>query len=88
MTDDLFQTFERIETCRRVEVREDNIHLLAQHFECAVDYSGAKPVMPKTDKYNHAVEIGSWVDERRSRWNPEPLTQGWHPEGTYTKESK
>jgi hypothetical protein len=78
---ELFTTFERLATCHRVEVTEDNIHQLARFFGCSVDYSGDVPVLREPS--NHPVKVGDWLDWRGSRWNPEPLTQGWAPEGTY-----
>jgi hypothetical protein len=85
MSEDLFTTYERLDTRRCVEVTEDNIHILAKHFGWAVDYSGDGPVMWHDGETGTRwkVEVGAWVDHRGSRWNPEPLTQGWHPEGTY-----
>lgn len=77
---ELFTTFEQLEIIHRVEVTEENIHLLARYFGCTVDYSVKPFFMVPT---NHRVEVGSWVDDRGSRWNPEPLTQGYHPAGTY-----
>lgn len=78
---ELFTTYERLETCHRVEVTVDNAHLLAQWFGCKVDYSGDAPVL--RDPVNHPVKVGDWIDHRGSRWNAEPLTQGWSPEGTF-----
>lgn len=78
---DLFATFERLDTCHRAEVTEDNIHRLAKLFGCSVDYSGAGPVLRNPS--NHPVCVGDWVDAKGSRWNPAPLTQGWAPAGTF-----
>lgn len=78
---DLFTTFERLETCHRVEVTEDNVHLLAQWFGCSVDYSGEVPVL--RNPTNHPVQVGRWIDVNGSGWNPDPLSQDWSPEGTY-----
>lgn len=78
---ELFTTFERLDHCHRVEVTDENIHLLAQFFGCSVDYSPDVAVLREPS--NHPVKVGDWVDVRGSRWNPEPLTQGWHPTGTY-----
>lgn len=80
---DLFTTFERLETCHRVEITEENIHLLAQFFSCTVDYSGDSPTL--RNPRNHPAEIGSWLDHRGNRWNPEPLTQGWSPAGSFAE---
>lgn len=85
LADALFTTFERLETCRRVEVTEENIHLLARFYECSVDYSGDVPKL--RNPTNHPVEVGSWIDVKGSRWNPEPLSQGWSPAGTFTRVS-
>ena len=92
-TDDLFTTYERLETCHRVEVTLENLHLLAQHFGGTAIYSvedskhwqRSKPRMAITSSSGSeaVIEVGAWVDKRGSRWNPEPLTQGWSPEGTY-----
>jgi hypothetical protein len=79
---DLFTTFERLEKCHRVEVTEDNMPDIAKELGWSVDYGGVKPVLRKPG--GHVVEIGAWVDQKGSRWNPEPLTQGWSPAGTYT----
>jgi len=85
--DDLFTTYEKLQTCRRVEVTEDNIHTLAKHFGRSVNYANNVPVMWNDSEtgFRWKVEVGAWVDERGNRWNPEPLTQGWSPEGTYRK---
>lgn len=79
---DLFTTFERVELCHRVEVTLENIHLLAKHFECTVDYSYQKPRLIGASITD--ADVGSWIDCRGSRWNPEPLSQGWSPAGTFT----
>jgi hypothetical protein len=78
---DLFTTFERLETCHRVEVTEDNLAAIAKEFGWSVNYATEPPRLRKPD--GGTVEIGSWIDYRGSRWNPEPLTQGWLPAGTY-----
>jgi hypothetical protein len=98
MSDDPFTTYERMETCRRVEVTLDNLDALAKHFGGMAVYhvteTGPWPTrkprlaipsdggLADESGYKYA-EVGSWIDDRGSRWNPEPLTQGWHPEGTY-----
>ena len=83
---DLFTEYERLEKCRRTEVTVDNLHLLAQHFDGHAVY-GDRPrlVIPGDGegRRDRTAEIGSWIDDRGSRWNPEPLTQGWSPAGTY-----
>jgi hypothetical protein len=94
MSEDLFTAYERLETCRRVEVTVENLHVLAQHFggtaiyaveEGAAHWQLSKPriVIPRAGGSEGTVEVGAWVDDRGNRWNPEPLTQGWNPEGTY-----
>ena len=83
---DLFITFERLETCHRVEVTEDNLHIIAKFFGWSVNYANGKAVLWKPG--GHAVEIGAWIDHRGSRWNPEPLTQGWEPAGTFVVDTE
>lgn len=88
-----FATFERLETCHRVEVTLDNLHVLAQHFGGEAIYrtnpdgnwQTKKPrlVISKGGITSSTIEVGAWVDEQGNRWNPEPLTQDWRPEGTY-----
>lgn len=80
---DLFTTFEHLETTHRVEVRADNLHLIAQHFGWRVAYDFQEPRLIKANDPGITIQVGSWIDQRGARWNPEPLTQGWHPEGTY-----
>lgn len=81
MADDLFTTYEKIQTCRRTEVTLENIHLLAQHFGGTVTY-GPDPYL--TTPQGSTVAIGAWVDEKGSRWNaPGPLGQGWHKAGSF-----
>jgi hypothetical protein len=91
---ELFTDYERLETCHRVEVTVENLHLLAQHFggvaiyaadEQAPHWQSKKPRLsiPRARGEDSVIEVGAWVDERGIRWNPEPLTQGWHPAGTY-----
>jgi len=83
MSGDLFERFERLETCGRVEVTVENLHILAQHFGGHAVYemrlSGPwwerKPHLIIPDR--PPIEIGAWVAEDGQRWNPEPLTQGW-----------
>lgn len=91
MSDDLFTTYERLETCRRTEVTLENLHLLAQHFGGKAVY-GEDPSSANISKRGPhldlpgkewGIEVGAWIDERGSRWNAEPLSQGWCPEGTY-----
>ena len=92
---DLFVPFERLETCRRVEVTLDNLHILAQYFGGTAIYSTTPSASwaerkPRVEGTRHngtafRAEVGSWIDESGSRWNPEPLTQGWVPAGTYTR---
>lgn len=98
MTDNLFTDFERLETCQRTEVTLANLHLLAQHFGATAVYApnesgphaarmGPHLVLPLRGyegEQPRVVEVGAWIDARGSRWNPEPLTQGWSPAGTYT----
>jgi hypothetical protein len=79
---DLFQTFERLELAHRVEVREDTLHAIAKHFGWRVAYDYDPPALIKSDG-SRSVQIGAWIDHRGSRWNPEPLTQGWSVPGTY-----
>lgn len=84
MSEGPFTTFERLETCHRVEVTEDNIHILAKHFGWVVDYGRDMPRLQRpADTPGSTIEVGAWVDIRGNRWNPAPLTQGWRPEGTY-----
>lgn len=98
MTDhDLFTTYERLQRCRRVEVTLENLHLIAQHFGGEAiytvdpdgDWQTKKPrvfIPERAGGTPGTVEVGSWVDESGSRWNPEPLTQGWSPAGTYHRD--
>lgn len=83
---DLFTTFERLETCHRVEVTEDNLAAIAKELGWSVDYGGVNPVLRKPG--GDVVEVGAWVDQRGSRRSPEPLEQGWSPAGTYTTETE
>jgi hypothetical protein len=98
MSDDLFTDFERLETCRRAEVTEDNLHLLARHLGGTavygadpndVQHARRKPHILLSSRFaddeSRVIEVGSWVDERGNRWNPEPLTQGWSPAGTFVR---
>jgi len=91
----MFTTYEKLETCQRTEVTVDNLHLLAQHFGgtaiYTVDPAGnwqerhQRLVIPRPNGKESVIEVGAWVDEGGSRWNPEPLTQGWSQEGTYVR---
>ena len=95
MSNELFTEYERLETCRRTEVTVENLHLLAQHFggtavytvEETKHYLLSKPriALPplREGGDERVVEVGAWIDDRGNRWNPEPLTQGWNPAGTY-----
>lgn len=80
---ELFTTFERVENCHRVEVTEDNLHLIAKHFGWRVAYDFSPPQLVTGGE--RKAEVGSWIDHRGSRWNPEPLSQGWSPAGTFTE---
>jgi hypothetical protein len=81
---DLFQTFERVEKCFRVEVTEANLAAIARHFGWDVTYRTDPPRLLKSEGgLVGSAEVGSWIDHTGARWNPEPLTQGWHPEGTF-----
>lgn len=79
----LFTTFERVENCHRVEVTEENLHVIAKHFgwRVAYDFSPAELIGPAGER---KAEVGSWIDYNGSRWNPDPLSQGWSPAGTFT----
>jgi len=96
VSDDLFTEFERLETCRRAEVTLENLHLLAQHFGGTAVYASdpdgdwieRKPHLLIPGLGSGRVEVGAWVDVRGSRWNPEPLSQGWSPAGTFAKEAE
>lgn len=95
MTDEIFMAYERLETCQRVEVTLDNLHLLAQHFGGSAvytadpegDWVSKKPhlIIPRKASGLGRIEVGAWVDQKGSRWNPEPLTQGWEPSGTFQR---
>lgn len=85
-----FTTYERLETCERVEVTMENLPILAQYFGGEAIYrlveghwQNGKPrlCVPGAS----VIEVGAWVDPDGRRWNPEPLTQGWNFEGTYTR---
>jgi hypothetical protein len=82
---ELFTTFERLEKCHRVEVTEANIHLIAKHFGWSVGYQDDEPKIWKGGTGGDIIKIGAWVDHRGSRWNPEPLTQGWSSVGTFAE---
>lgn len=90
---DLFTTYEQLKICHRVEVTIDNLHILAQHFGGTAvytedpngDWQTKKPHLIIPGK--GTIEIGAWTDKGGSRWNAEPLSQGWHPEGTYQLDS-
>lgn len=89
MSDDgLFTTYERLNTCRRTEVTVDNLHLLAQHFGATAVYTtNPRLIIPPVNEggAERVAEVGSWIDERGSRWSPEPLSQGWSPAGTFVR---
>lgn len=93
----LFTTYEKLNTCRRTEVTLENLHLLAQHFKGSAVYAEDPDGNWQTKKPHvfiperaggtpGIVEVGSWVDDRGSRWSPEPLTQGYSPAGTYHRD--
>lgn len=79
MSDDgLFTTYERLNTCRRTEVTVDNLHLLAQHFGATAVYTtNPRLIIPPVNEggAERVAEVGSWIDERGSRWSPEPLAR-------------
>ncbi|MCC2033083.1 hypothetical protein [Microbacterium allomyrinae] len=80
---EIFTTYERLEVCHRVEVTDENMHVLARHFGWRVDYGfEAGPRLVKPTGHD-MLRVGDWIDHRGSRWNPEPLTQGWSTSGTY-----
>jgi hypothetical protein len=80
---ELFQTFERLELCHRVEVTEDNLHIIAKLFGWSVNYSFEGGPRLMKNGASETLQPGDWIDHRGSRWNPEPLTQGWSPAGTF-----
>lgn len=80
---DLFTTFERLELCHRVEVTDDNLHIIAKHFGWRVAYDFDPPRLVTGGELK--AEVGAWIDQRGSRWKPEPLTQGWSEAGTFQK---
>ena len=81
MSDDLFTTYEKLQTCRQVEVTMENIHLIAQFLEGTVTY-GPDPYI--TTRRGSTIELGAWADEKGNRWNaPGPLSNGWFVEGTF-----
>jgi hypothetical protein len=97
---DLFEHFERLDTCARVEVTIDNLDALARHFGGMAIYCVTKGGPWPTSKPRLAipskggladdagftyVEVGAWVSDAGQRWNPELLTQGWQVAGTWTR---
>lgn len=81
---EIFTTFERLEVCHRTEITEENMHILARHFGWRVDYGFEDgPRLVRLSDAHDILSVGDWIDNRGSRWNPQPLTQGWSPQGTY-----